>query len=263
MKFCVIFLLLFAGVCKGQEWQAELMLGAAGYSGDLTQKRVSLKQLRPVLNLNLKYNSGNLLNFRAGIAYTRLVADDQNNNSVHLTRRNLNFRTDVIELNVETELNLFDPQVYTSFPYLFAGVGGFYFNPFTYDKNHTKTYLQPLSTEGEGLSEYPSRKKYSLFQFCIPLGVGWRANILDKWDVSYEFGYRILFTDYLDDVSKTYVNLDVLADEKGPKAAELSYRGTIPFAHEGKRRGNSSQKDMYFFTGVKIATSLSNIFSRY
>ena len=91
-------------------------------------------------------------------------------------------------------------------------MGLFHFNPFTYDKENNKTYLQPLSTEGQGLKEYPGRKKYSLTQFCLPVGGGWKWNINENWDISYELGFRILFTDYLDDVSKTYVNLNVLAD---------------------------------------------------
>jgi hypothetical protein len=262
MKFCLISLLLFSGICKGQVWKAEFMAGVSGYNGDLTQQRVSIKQLRPAFNLNLKYNSGDLFNFRVGIGYGRVGADDKNNTSASLRSRNLNFKSDIIELNLIGEVNLFDPQVYTDYPYVFGGIGVFHFNPFTYDKNNKKTYLQPLSTEGEGLKEYPGRKKYKLTQVCIPIGVGFKWMIKEKWDISYEFGYRILFTDYLDDVSTTYVDLNILAAEKGTKAAELSYRGTTPFNNAGAQRGNPSIKDSYFFSGIKIGTSLSNLFNR-
>ena len=36
---------------------------------------------------------------------------------------------------------------------------------------------------------------------------------------------RIQFTDYLDDVSTTYVDQAVLAAARGPKAVEMAYRG--------------------------------------
>ncbi|MEP6952049.1 MAG: DUF6089 family protein [Ginsengibacter sp.] len=260
MMFRLIFLLLVTNVCEGQEWQAELMAGASGYNGDLTQRRVTISQLRPGLNLNIKYNSGNVINVRAGIVYTRLVADDKNSTENSLKRRNLNFKSDILELNAIVEINLFDPEVYVSYPYLFGGAGVFHFNPFTYDKNNLKTYLQPLGTEGQGLEQYPERKKYSLIQLCIPVGAGWKWIINDNLDISYELGYRILFTDYLDDVSKTYVNLDALAAGNGPKSAELSYRGSSPFRLGAIRRGNSGTNDSYFFTGIKISTNINSLF---
>ena len=263
MKFCLIFLLVLTNICKGQEWQAELMVGVSGYNGDLTQQRISIKQIRPAFNFNIKYNSGDYINVRAGIGYGKVVGDDKNNTHADLKSRNLNFKSNILELNVIAEINLLDPEVYTSYPYLLGGVGLFHFNPFTYDKDNKKTYLQPLSTEGQGLKEYPDRKKYSLIQFCLPVGVGWKWNINEKWDISYELGFRILFTDYLDDVSKTYVNLNVLATEKGPKSAELAYRGTTPFLYEGEVRGNSSINDIYFFSGIKISTKLSNIWKKH
>ena len=73
MKFCLIFLLLLTNICKGQEWQAELMVGVSGYNGDLTQRRISIKEIRPAFNLNIKYNSGDYFNVRAGIGYGKLL----------------------------------------------------------------------------------------------------------------------------------------------------------------------------------------------
>jgi len=261
MKTFLIFLLAFSNVCKAQQWQAEIMGGVAGYNGDLTQQRVTIKQLRPAVNLSLKYNSGDYLNFRVGLAYGRIGADDKNNTNAGLKARNLNFKSDIYELNLIVEVNLADPESYTSYPYLFGGVGVFHFNPFTYDSANKKTFLRPLSTEGEGLSEYPDRKKYSLTQLCIPVGIGWKMALNKKWDISFELGYRITFTDYLDDVSKTYVNLNILALERGAKAAELSYRGSTPLTGPSQR-GNPAVKDIYFFSGIKLSTSLSNLFGK-
>jgi len=262
MKIFLSFLLALSGTCcKAQEWQAEIMAGVSGYNGDLTQQRIPLKALRPAINLNLKYNSGDFINFRIGLAYGRIGADDRNNSDPLLKNRKLNFKSDIVELNVITEINLFDPESYTSYPYIFGGVGVFYFNPFTYDNNNKKTYLHPLSTEGEGLKEYPGRKKYSLIQVCLPVGVGWKIPLNEKWDMSIEGGYRFTFTDYLDDVSKNYIDLGILAAEKGPTAAELSYRQSTPLTIADVR-GNPSIKDVYYFGGIKFTTSLTNLFGR-
>ncbi|MDQ6901748.1 MAG: DUF6089 family protein, partial [Bacteroidota bacterium] len=97
MKFSFIFLLLYANISQGQEWQVELMPGVAGYNGDLTEKRISLKQLRPAVGFNLKYNSGDFFDVRAGITYGRVGADDKNSKDPGLRSRNLNFKTDIIE----------------------------------------------------------------------------------------------------------------------------------------------------------------------
>ena len=92
--------------------------------------------------------------------------------------------------------------------------------------------------------------------FAFPLGVGVKYAINDRINVGAEITHRFTSTDYLDDVSKTYVNLKALTEGNGPKARELSYRKDVPFAEEGERRGNSKVKDSYFFAGIKLARKL-------
>jgi hypothetical protein len=257
MKSFIISLLLISNVCSAQSWMGEVMAGVSAYNGDLTEQAISLKRLNPSIGFNLEYNSGNFLNFRIGLLYERVSADDKDNKRSDIKARNLNFKSGIIELDVCAELNLLDPQIYDEYPYLFGGIGIFHFNPYTRDGNNKKVFLHPLSTEGEGLSEYPNRKKYSLIQPCIPIGAGFKWRLNDKFQMSYEFGYRFLFTDYLDDVSKTYVSIETLNLRKGPEAAALSYRKTgVPFSEEGYPRGNPKVKDYYFFTGFKLAFKL-------
>jgi hypothetical protein len=256
MRFLFISLLLLAGACRGQKWETEIMPGVMAYNGDLTEKDVSFKRLRPAGFINMKYNSGDYVNFRIGIGYGRVGADDKNNRDIYLVARNLNFKSHILELNACAEIMLLDPDNHTKYPYLIAGVGLFHFNPYTYDKDNKKTYLKPLSTEGQGLSEYPDRKKYSLVQFCIPFGFGWKLNFEKKVEISYEFSARFMFTDYLDDISKTYPDLEILNQKLGPKSMELAYRKNAPFTETGYRRGNNGVRDYYFFTGLKFSFRL-------
>lgn len=257
MKSHLIIFLLVSNVCFGQSWLGEVMVGTSAYNGDLTQSPFSFKRLNPAAAINLKYNSGDFLNIRAGVAFEKVSANDKDNKSPFLRARNLNFKSSILEFNVSFEFILLDPAIYDQYPYLFAGLGVFHFNPYTYDDDGKKTYLHPLSTEGEGLSEY-SRKNYSLTQPCIPIGFGFKMNQGKTWELNFEFGYRWLFTDYLDDVSKTYVSIETLNLKKGPEAAELSYRKVnTPFTEEGYPRGNPKVKDYYFFSGIKVAYKLS------
>jgi hypothetical protein len=91
----------------------------------------------------------------------------------------------------------------------------------------------------------------------VPFGAGFKIKTTDKWQLSYEFGYRFLITDYLDDVSKTYVSLEILNLRKGPESSELAYRKSTPFREEGYPRGNHKVRDYYFFTGLKLAFNLT------
>ena len=256
MRSGIILLLLLPGICNCQKWSAEIMTGVTSYNGDLTQKDISFTRMRPAVNLNVHYNSGDFLNFRAGVYYGQIGADDKNNANKGLIDRNLNFKSDLIEINFCLEFNLFDPEVYSKYPYFFIGAGLFHFNPYTFDKDNKRIFLQPLGTEGQGLQEYPGRKEYSLTQFCIPFGVGWKINYKKKIQISYEFGNRFLFTDYLDDVSKTYAAPEILGLKKGPKTAELSYRKNIPFNELNEPRGNNKVRDYYFFSGIKFSFKL-------
>ena len=250
-KFLFIFLLI-SNSCFAQDWVAEVMVGASGYQGDLTQQRVPINTFRPSVSVNLKYNTGNFINFRGGVGFGTIAGNDKFNTEPLLKSRNLSFKTNIVEANVGVEIPIVDPISFYSYPYIFGCVGVFHFNPYAYDNNNIKTFLEPLSTEGEGLAQYPGRKKYSLTQVCFPLGVGWKVVLNDKIELSYEFGYRFLFTDYLDDVSKSYINLDALKAAKSEKAVEMAYRKDVPFKEEGLPRGNPSKNDSYFFTGIKV-----------
>ncbi len=256
MRFVFIILAFWSNACIGQYWTFDVMGGVAGYNGDLTEKRLVMSRLRPALALNLKYNSNDLVNFRIGLGWARVMGHDKFNNDPGLVNRNLSFYSDIFEASASVEINLLDPFDYNTYPYIFAGVGLFHFNPFAFDKDDKKVFLRPLSTEGQGLPDYPDRKPYSKVQFCIPFGAGMKFISNEKWELSYEFIYRKTSTDYLDDVSKTYVSLEVLGTQVGPKAVEMAYRRNVPFSELGEVRGNSKVKDSFFSTGLKLAFRL-------
>jgi hypothetical protein len=257
MKICLALLLLISKPSLAQVWEMEIMTGLAGYKGDLTERLLSLNSMGPSLGCNIRYNFDNTFILRGGITWGQVQASDKFNKRQDLKDRNLNFRTDILEANICAELNLFEPFFFKGYPYIFGGVGVFHFNPYTYDKESNRTYLQPLGTEGQGLAAYPDRKPYALTQICLPFGGGMKWNITDKFDIVYEISGRYLFTDYFDDVSKTYVTRQALMANSRPKAAELAYRQkNIPFPNEGDIRGNPKIKDWYYITGFKLLMRL-------
>ena len=257
MKRYAVLVLLVSNSCFAQRWEAEIMAGVSGYNGDLTEQLFSPKSFGPSAGFNLKYNYNDIFIFRSGVMWGSVSADDKNNHQADLKSRNLNFHTNIWEANLCLEVNLFEPDLFRAYPYLFAGAGIFHFNPYTYDKDGKKIYLQPLGTEGQGLLAYPDRKPYSLTQFCLPFGGGMKINLNKKCDLIYEMAGRVLFTDYFDDVSKTYINTQTLMTNRRPKTAELAYRQTeAPFPSEGDIRGNPKVRDWYFGTSLKLLIRL-------
>jgi hypothetical protein len=258
MKRILIVFLLAANLCNAQGWQADFMAGGAGYAGDLTSKSVSLQTIHAAFGLNARYSLTNQIVIRAGLTYGKVGGQDKKSSDSMILARNLSFETNILEGSICGEYNLLSPELFSIYPYVFAGVGFFHFNPYTYDNSGKKVYLPPLSTEGEGLSEYPLRKKYSLNQFCIPFGGGVKWRIADQYEIALEAGVRKLFTDYLDDVSKRYVDYNTLLTERGPEAVELAYRGSGPYPNGGSIRGNSGKNDIYYVFGIKLIYSFAN-----
>jgi hypothetical protein len=255
-----VALILFCQPAFPQDWKAELLIGGAGYFGDLNENSFQWQTIRPAVNLNLKYRLGTQLYLRSGLAWGMTAGNDKYNLDSSLFLRNLSFQTTITEFNVGLEYLLFNPDIFDlSYPYVFAGVGVFRFNPSARDANDNKVFLQPLSTEGQGLPEYPNRKEYSRIQLCIPMGGGVTFAFSENLDLSAELGFRKLFFDYFDDVSTTYPNNTILSNRKGSTAAEMSYRGLYnhtqnsPPPPEGTIRGNPEKKDWYYFLGVKLS----------
>ena len=104
-----------------------------------------------------------------------------------------------------------------------------------------------LKTEG---------KKYSLVQPVIPMGMGFKWNVGDKASFAIEAGMRKTFTDYIDDVSTTYVDPVLLTAMSGPASAAMSDRSSYidtTIKNTGRQRGNSKNKDWYGFVGLSLS----------
>ena len=95
----------------------------------------------------------------------------------------------------------------------------------------------------------------------IPFGVGAKANLSKNIGLSFEWGMRKTFTDYLDDVSKKYYDPAALAAARGTTAAAMSDPsiGTDPgVSNAGRQRGNPTNKDWYSFIGIALTIKLKD-----
>lgn len=209
---------------------------------------------------------------RAEATFGKVKAADNTLESVKTTSfgrydRNLSFQSNIIEIMLALEIHPLYFKAYKQghkiprfSPYLMGGIGYFSFNPQT-RLNGQMIDLQPLHTEGQGFAEYPNRKPYKLKQFNIPVGIGIKYKATPLYTVSVECVSRILSTDYLDDVSTTYIDPSLFSHyfsgSQLDNALQLYDRqkeldpAHVP--HPGYDRGNAAKNDSYFTFNLKMS----------
>lgn len=263
-------LLLFLAIpfiSLAQDWHVGAFLGISNYSGDLVQQKVDMRYTRPALGILLRKDFNRYFSLRGAITYGTATGADSTNASKALQARNLSFRSRIIEFALIGELNFLDIDEKGWTPYVFAGVAGFGFDPMAKDKSGNWVRLRRLGTEGQGLPQYPNRLPYDLFTWSFPFGAGFKVLLSDRWTLGLEVGFRPTATDYLDDVSKTYVDQNTLLAYRGQASVDMAYRGdevtgknvtpgTYPM--DGTKRGSDKYKDWYGFSGFTITYRLGN-----
>lgn len=192
--------------------------GIANYVGELDpgQSFISpgLKFTRTSIGVELVKRMAPRVSYRGDFSWSRIKGDDTKNSTtegddVYRYVRGLNFRNDIYMLKFDVMIDLHPNRSglkrRLNTPYMFFGLGLFYHNPKAQiDGGYVA--LKPLGTEGQNMAGTGDGKKYSLIQASIPLGIGYRWKISTLFDFAVEFGWRFTFTDYLDDVSTTYVD---------------------------------------------------------
>ena len=260
MKRILLSLALFLPLCLQAQEHHEigLTVGAANYYGDLQPKFFPNYGYEPMGGIIYKYFMSPRFGLRLGACYTNLTAADSLSSIAVNRARNLSFSTHLFELHGALEFNLIPIEIlkHKATPFFFGGISVFYFNPYATDDAGDKVYLRPLSTEGEGLPMYPDRKQYSLVNVAFPFGGGMKFFIGNRIMLTGELGFRYTNTDYLDDVSKSYVNLDTLQAYKGKLAKQMSYRGNtvVGWDHNnpnyGFQRGDSKSNDWFWYANL-------------
>lgn len=241
-----------------QEGEFGVGIGAGHYFGDLNT-RAHLNRPKIAATAFFRKNFGNYIALRVGASFAQLgYSDIYNDHNDYMKARNLSFNSNVWELAVQGDFNFFrfmpgEPG-YNFTPYVTFGIGVFNYDPFAMLAGQ-KHFLRPLNTEGQGSSLYPDRKAYGSMAFSIPLGVGFKYCINESINVGFEIVHRVTGTDYLDDVSTTYVDPSIFPPlpDGSPSPAYLlhdrSYEVGEPIGIPGRQRGVSTQKDQ-FVTGI-------------
>jgi hypothetical protein len=237
------------------------IFGKMNYQGDLNPNSFTFSHSKATTGISIRQSLNRWISFRGGFTIGHIDAADHYNRD-YLKTRNLSFKTTIKEVSVGLEASLLDLSTSHFTPYVFGDAVLYHFNPWAYDMSGNKVFLNPLSTEGQGLSQYPEQKPYKLTQIALGFGFGARYAINKNINIGVEMIQRKTFTDHLDDVSSIYVDQNVLLQAKGAKAVEMAYRGDeitggLPYPTHGDKRGTPTEMDWYYFFGVNFEIKLS------
>jgi hypothetical protein len=263
-----------------------LNLGPSNFLGDLGGNRGIGKTFLKDNNVELtKIISGAFLTYypqewigiRASTHFTRIEGNDgviANQGGAELARknRNLNFRSNIFEGYVALEFlpTVFfeqDDYIQGKFrPLAIAGIGMFSYNPQTQLSNGNWVDLRPLRTEGQGV--VAGRKEYGKTAIAIPVGLGFKYYVTEQFTVGFEAIHRFTNTDYIDDVSTTYIDPALFSTYLTPAQASIAqqiHNRSLPGTYSdpainpvGKIRGDSKQNDGYYSLALKLGWRLGS-----
>lgn len=258
-------------------------LGGNQGEGTTLLKDVNLPLTKMAKGLYANVYPTEWLGFRLALNQGTLEGDDNQIKSKggaedYRKNRNLKFKSNLFEGYFAAEvypsvfMERFDGLQGKLRPYGLAGIGMIAFNPKGeyFDANGSSQWveLQPLKLEGQGMSEYPEKKEYKKTSIEIPMGVGFKYYIKENLYVGMEVLHRKTFTDYIDDVSTTYIDPNLFANYLTPEQTAMANQlhnrenflpgGPQTRMMPGDQRGDSRQNDAFFSSIIRMGWRLND-----
>lgn len=222
----VLCILMFFGIKTfGQRQEFGFGVGALTYQGELSPM-FSYKTAQPAIQLFYRHNFSPAAVLRTNLLLGMLAANPSTSeNPVFQQLTPSSFSTPIAEFSMIGEFNFLDfrrtvkPDLFS--PYLFGGVGAFYFQP-TPENDKEAFAIQPV----------------------IPFGVGCKFAIGRNWNLNVEAGARKTFTKLLDG----------RADQL-PNSTYLTPGGQV-VNNPSVQRGYTQEQDWYLFVGFNLSYTI-------
>jgi Domain of unknown function (DUF6089) len=259
--FLSALLLSFSLMTYAQYWEIGGMAGGSSYMGELQRNNPSLGSFQPAAMGFIRRNFSPRWSAKVAGFYGGFNATD-NTASGARRLRGLEVKTTIMEGSASGEFNLLPFDIMddkTIAPYIAFGGAAAYYNPQArYEGKWID--LRPLGTEGQTLE---GGKIYSPIALSALGGLGFKMSLTRRIVTGFEFAYRYSFTDYLDDVSGKYPDIDALT-KQNPTAAALSFRMPSVVNQKlenpvGQKRGDSYKSDHYFSACVSLSINIGKI----
>jgi len=215
-------------------------IGLSHYYGDLNPN-YKFSDLSLSAGLKFRRNFNERICIALGLDYGRISGSDSDSFNAFEKKRNLDFKSGVFDTNFTFEFNFFPylhgTSDYNYTPYIFGGFSLMKFDPKS-ELDGVTYSLRDLQTEGQD---------YSLVSGALVYGFGF------KWDINRDFSFNVelsgrsIFSDYIDDVRDSYININ------DPIAAALANRsGDTNFGKLGSQRGDGLDNDKVYFLSIGI-----------
>jgi hypothetical protein len=208
-KLCTVLSLLCAAAALSAQdgypakhyLELGLMVGASNHSGDIAQPHVEFSQSRPAFGLFARYHLNKDFILKGQLNVGQTYGDDKY--SKDRAPRQFKVKGPLYELSAVAEFaplqlgaeSTSGSEFYFS-PYLFVGVGGVFVNP------QVEYYGPPEGIPTYIKTPFPEEGTAQRTLLCTPLGGGLRVNINQRLTLGAEVGWRPVYSDLLDGVSK-------------------------------------------------------------
>ncbi|MFZ5554860.1 MAG: DUF6089 family protein [Bacteroidota bacterium] len=247
---------------------------------------LEFKETNKAFILTHKYFIKRPLSLRQTFSYGVVSGNDNLTQEPFRNNRNLHFFSNIFEYSFGLEYQFLEEKVGNKYglrnvagrkigwrfksigSYIFAGAGGFYFNPKAYYAG--KAYeLYDMHTEGQGLEGGP--KQYKRYSISFPVGLGIRYAFKKTWGLKLELSHHFTLTDYIDDASTTYYDNNAIAQAYGPYAAHFAnptnglLTPTVDWnpTGTGMQRGDPTDRDGFMFLTLGVYFKVKNRYQPY
>ncbi|MBK8193663.1 MAG: outer membrane beta-barrel protein [Lewinellaceae bacterium] len=220
----LVLVLSLATAQRNSYFEAGFLFGLTNYSGDVSDAAIEISETQPGYGVYFRYHFSRYISAKAHIYSGSIAGDDVNSRS--LKERSFRFSTSILEFGTVVEWKVLGRERYSNTgihnffvtPYVFAGLG-----------------LSVTDPKAEYYGTIDNREKYLKTDLpedglnhnflLVPMGVGLRADILDRLVLGLEGGWRPVFSDDLDGI---------------------------------RTNGNPGKGDWYYFAGVTVSFILSD-----
>ena len=243
-------------------------MGTASYFGELKNDGDLLVDNKLNMEFGLEYQIHPRFSPKLMVTLFRLQGDDRKaDKEAGRESRNLRFRSDNVEVAIIGIAQLYEARMrYYQRPqfniYAFGGLAATWYSPRA-DIPEQDYNGNPFPDAGKFT---PLRKlktelvKYGAVTIALPVGFGIRYKINPWFNIAIDGGYRLTFTDYLDDVSTVHAGSSAFSDPLAQAMADRRPELDRSPALSGAKRGNPDKNDGYFLWNVKVEYYLQSLF---
>ena len=218
-RIIIFFFCLFSfSFSNAQIHEIGIFAGGNNYIGDIGPTNY-IAPNNGAFGLLYKWNKSPRHSWRASAIFGKIASKDADSDMPSRKQRDLKFENDIKELSLGLEFNFFDFNLHES---------GFLFTPYVYSGLSVFGYSEQFYI-GKDL-----REDYETFSLAIPMTVGVKTRIAEKFILGFEVGARYTFTDNLDGSNPKNDNFEEL------------------------RFGNLNSNDWYVFTGFTLTYTFGN-----